>query len=206
MVVPEEMDISIPAPVRAALVHLDESAPERQSGVPAKATTILSFIAMTLLALCAHFGLSQGKMRKALVTKNASPEYKEAVIKRRLYAPMDTLEKGGALNNGSVKICNKSGSALDVVWLGATYGAVGRDRGLEVKSFNSLFCENFKLTVPAGAQVPVSVKEANENCVWDGHALFASAIVQHPQNPARTLHYAQPTQNADVCLDIGGGL
>ena len=39
MVVPDEMDISIPAPVRAALVHLDESAPERQSGVPAKATT-----------------------------------------------------------------------------------------------------------------------------------------------------------------------
>jgi hypothetical protein len=207
MVVPDEMDISIPAPVRAALVHLDESAPERQSGVPAKATTYLSFTAMTLIALCAYFSLSQGKMRKELVTKNGSPERKDADTKRGLYAPMDTLEKSGALKNGTVKLCNKSGTALSVSWLGATYGAVGKDGGLEVRSFNSLFCgDDFKLTVPAGGQVPVSVKGAHEECAWDGNGLFVSAIVQHPQDPARTLHYAMPTQNADVCLEIGGGL
>jgi hypothetical protein len=206
MVVPDEMDISIPAPVRAALVHLDESAPERQSGVPAKATTFLSFTAMTLIALCAYFSLAQGKMRKELGVKENSPEKKQADKDRVTYGPMDTLEKAGALNNGTVKLCNKSGSALTVVWLGATYGGAGKDGGLEVKAFNSLFCEDFKLTVPAGAQVPLNVKGGNENCAWDGHGLFAAAIVQHPQDPARTLHYAQPTQNADVCLEIGGGL
>jgi hypothetical protein len=205
-VVPDEMDISIPAPVRAALVHLDESAPERQSGVPARATTILSFTAMTLLAMCAYFALSQGKMRKELVAKNASPEFKDATAKRGLYAPMDTLEKAGALDNGSVKICNRSRAALDVVWLGATFGAMGADRTLKVRSFNSLFCDDFKLTVPAGAEVPVSVKGANENCAWDGHGLFAAATVQHPAEPGRLLHYARPTQNADVCLEIGAGL
>ena len=65
-VVPDEMDISIPAPVRAALVHLDETAPERQSGVPAKATTFLSFTAMTLIAVCAYFSLSKGKILKEI--------------------------------------------------------------------------------------------------------------------------------------------
>lgn len=206
MVVPDEMDISIPAPVRAALVHLDESAPERQSGVPAMATTVLSFTAMTLIAVCAYFSLSQGKMRKELAAKESSAEKKDADAKRVLYAPMDTLEKAGALKNGNVKLCNKSAGPLTVVWLGATYGAAGKDGGLEVRSFNSLFCDDFKLTVPAGAQVPVSVKGANENCAWDGQGLFASAIVQHPQDPARTLHYSRPIQNADVCLDLGGGL
>jgi hypothetical protein len=207
MVVPDEMDISIPAPVRAALVHLDESAPERQSGVPAKATTYLSFTAMTLIAVCAYFSLSQGKMRKELLAKNSSAEFKDAVSKQTTYMPMDTLEKSGALKNGTVKLCNKSGSALSVSWLGATYGAAGKDGGLEVRSFNSLFCgDDFKLTVPAGGQVPVSVKGAHEECAWDGNGLFVAAIVQHPQDPARTLHFSMPTQNAEVCLELGGGL
>lgn len=207
MVVPDEMDISIPAPVRAALVHLDESAPERQSGVPAKATTFLSFTAMTLIAVCAYFSLSKGKMVKELNTKNNSPEYKDARAKQVLYGPMDTLEKAGALKNGTVKLCNKSGVPLTVTWLGATFGATGKDGGLEVKSFNSLFCGgDFKVDVPAGGQVPVNVKGAHELCAWDGHGLFVAAIVQHPQDPARTLHYAAPTHNADVCLEIGGGL
>jgi hypothetical protein len=122
-VIPDEMDISIPAPVRAALVHLDESAPERQSGVPAKATTYLSFTAMTLIALCAFFALSKGKIIKDLAKKNASPEYKAALAAQALYAPMDTLEKAGVLKNGALKICNKSSRPLEVLWLGATYGA-----------------------------------------------------------------------------------
>jgi pSer/pThr/pTyr-binding forkhead associated (FHA) protein len=206
MVVPDEMDISIPAPVRAALVHLDESAPERQSGVPAKATTILSFTAMTLIAVCAYFSLSKGKMVKELNTKNASPEYKDAVSKQALYGPMDTLEKAGVLKNGALKLCNKTGSPLEVLWLGATYGAPDKEGGLAVKTYNSQFCEDFKLTIPAGGQVPVSVKGAQENCTWDGLGLFASVIVQHPQDPNRQLYAARPIQNGQACLEIGGGL
>ena len=206
MVVPDEMDISIPAPVRAALVHLDESAPERQSGVPAKATTFLSFTAMTLIALCAYFSLSKGKMVKELNTKNASPEYKDAVSKQALYGPMDTLEKAGVLKNGALKLCNKTGSPLEVLWLGATYGAPDKEGALVVKSYNSQFCDDFKMTIPAGGQVPVSLKGAQENCTWDGQGLFASVIVQHPTDPGRELHAARPIQNGEACLEIGGGL
>jgi hypothetical protein len=206
MVVPDEMDISIPAPVRAALVHLDESAPERQSGVPAKATTYLSFTAMTLIALCAYFALSKGKMVKDLVKKNSSAEYKDALAKQALYAPMDTLEKAGVLKNGALKLCNKSGSPLEVVWLGATYGAPDKEGGLVVKTYNSQFCQDFKLTIPAGAQVPITLKGAQENCTWDGQGLFASVIVQHPSDPNRQLHAARPIQNGQACLEIGGGL
>jgi FHA domain len=205
-VVPDEMDISIPAPVRAALVHLDESAPERQSGVPAKATTYLSFTAMTLIALCAFFALSKGKMVKDLAKNNNSPEYKDALAKQALYAPMDTLEKAGVLKNGALKLCNKSGSPLEVVWLGATYGAPDKEGGLVVKTYNSQFCDDFKLTIPAGGQVPISLKGAQENCAWDGQGLFASVIVQHPQDPERQIHAARPIQNGEACLEIGGGL
>ena len=205
-VVPDEMDISIPAPVRAALVHLDESAPERQSGVPAKATTYLSFTAMTLIALCAFFALSKGKIVKDLVKKNNSPERKDALAKQALYAPMDTLEKAGVLKNGALKLCNKSRSPLEVLWLGATYGAPDKEGGLVVKSYNSQFCEDFKLTIPAGSEVPINLKGAQENCTWDGQGLFASVIVQHPQDPNRQLHGARPIQNGQACLEIGGGL
>jgi hypothetical protein len=205
-VVPDEMDISIPAPVRAALVHLDESAPERQSGVPAKATTYLSFTAMSLIALCAFFALSKGKMVKDLAKKESSPEYKDAQAKQALYAPMDTLEKAGVLKNGALKICNKSASPLEVVWLGATYGAPDKEGGLVVKTYNSGFCEDFKLTVPAGGQVPINLKGAQENCTWDGQGLFASVIAQHPTDPNRQLHAARPIQNGEACLEIGGGL
>jgi hypothetical protein len=205
-VVPDEMDISIPAPVRAALVHLDESAPERQSGVPAKATTYLSFTAMSLIALCAFFALSKGKMVKDLAKKESSPEYKDAQAKQGLYAPMDTLEKAGVLKNGALKICNKSASPLEVVWLGATYGAPDKEGGLVVKTYNSGFCEDFKLTVPAGGQVPINLKGAQENCTWDGQGLFASVIAQHPTDPNRQLHAARPIQNGEACLEIGGGL
>jgi hypothetical protein len=205
-VIPDEMDISIPAPVRAALVHLDESAPERQSGVPAKATTYLSFTAMTLIALCAFFALSKGKIIKDLAKKNASPEYKAALAAQALYAPMDTLEKAGVLKNGALKICNKSSRPLEVLWLGATYGAPDKEGGLVVKSYNSQFCDDFKMTIPAGGQVPVSVKGAQADCTWDGQGLFASVIVQHPQDPNRQLHAARPIQNGEACLEIGGGL
>jgi hypothetical protein len=205
-VVPDEMDISIPAPVRAALVHLDESAPERQSGVPAKATTYLSFTAMTLIALCAFFALSKGKIVKDIAKKNNSPEYKDALGKQATYAPMDTLEKAGVLKNGALKLCNKSASPLEVLWLGATYGAPDKEGGLVVKMYNSQFCDDFKLTVPAGGQVPIDLKGAQENCTWDGQGLFAGVIAQHPTDPNRQLHASRPIQNGEACLEIGGGL
>ena len=149
---------------------------------------------------------AKGKMVKELNTKNASPEYKDAVSKQALYGPMDTLEKAGVLKNGALKLCNKTGSPLEVLWLGATYGAPDKEGGLAVKTYNSQFCDDFKLTIPAGGQVPVSVKGAQENCTWDGLGLFASVIVQHPQDPNRQLYAARPIQNGEACLEIGGGL
>lgn len=206
-VVPDEMDISIPAPVRAALVHLDETAPERQSGVPARATTVLSFAIMILIALCAYFKLSQGKIRKEIVTNAALPEYKVEVDNAKKFAPMDTLEKAGTLKNGTLKLCNKSGQGLQALWLGAVYGLPDKDGNLQIKSYNSQFCpDEFKLSVPAGGQVPVKLHGASELCNWDGQGLFVSMIFQHPQNPERTLHVARPFHNSDACVEVGEGL
>jgi hypothetical protein len=206
-VVPDEMDISIPAPVRAALVHLDETAPERQSGVPAKSTTALSFTVMILIAVCAYFSLSKGKILKEINTFTASPEYKEGISLFQKFAPMDTLEKAGALKPGTLKLCNKSGQNLQALWLGAVYGAPNKDGKLEIKSYNSQFCpDEFKLTVPAGGQVPVKLHGSSEFCNWDGQGLFVSMIFQHPQDAQRTLHVARPFHSSDACVEVGEGL
>ena len=206
-VVPDEMDISIPAPVRAALVHLDETAPERQSGVPALSTTVLSFTAMILVAVCAYFSLSKGKIQKEINANAALPEYKVEIDNAKKFGPMDTLEKAGALKNGTLKLCNKSGQALQALWLGAIYGLPDKDGNLQIKSYNSQFCpDEFKLSVPAGGQVPVKLQGASEICNWDGQGLFVSMIFQHPQNPERTLHVARPFHSSDACVEVGEGL
>jgi hypothetical protein len=206
-VVPDEMDISIPAPVRAALVHLDEDAPERQSGAPAKATTILSFTVMCLIAVCAFFSMSKTKIVKETKAFLTSPEYKEGTSLAQRYAPMDTLEKAGALKNGPLKLCNKSGQALNVLWLGSVYGAPDKDGNLQIKGYNSQFCaEDFKLSVPASAQVPVKLQGASEFCNWDGQGLFVSVIIQHPQNAERFLHVSRAINNTDACVEVGEGL
>lgn len=206
-VVPDEMDISIPAPVRAALVHLDESAPERQSGVPARATTILSFTVMTLIAVCAYFKLAQGKITKEMNTFVASPEYKDELTKELKFGPMDTLEKAGALKQGTLKLCNKSSHNLPVLWLGSMYGAADKEGDLKIKSYNSLFCaEEFKLSVPAGGQVPVKLQGPSEFCNWDGQGLFVGVILQNPQDPNKSIHIARPIQNSDACFEVGEGL
>jgi pSer/pThr/pTyr-binding forkhead associated (FHA) protein len=206
-VVPDEMDISIPAPVRAALVHLDETAPERQSGVPATSTTVISFTVMSLIAVCAFFAMAKTKITKETKAFAASPEFKEANTLAVRYAPMDTLEKAGALKNGTLKLCNKSSHPLQAIWLGAVFGAPDKDGNLQIKSYNSQFCgEEFKLTVPANGQVPVRLQGSSEFCNWDGQGLFVSMIFQHPQDSNRAVHVARPFHNSDVCIEVGEGL
>jgi hypothetical protein len=206
-VIPDEMDISIPAPVRAALVHLDETAPERQSGVPARSTTVISFTVMILIAVCAYFKLGQTKMLKELNAFVNSSDHKGAVDEARKYAPMDTLEKTGTLKNGTLKLCNKSGQNLQAIWLGAVYGALDKDGNLQIKTYNSQFCpEDFKLTVPAGSQAPVSLRGNAEYCNWDGQGMFVSMMFQHPQDPQRVIHVARPIHNTDACVEVGEGL
>jgi hypothetical protein len=206
-VVPDEMDISIPAPVRAALVHLDEAAPERQSGVPAMSTTVLSFTIMILLAVCAYFSLSKGKIQKEIGANAGLPEYKLEEDNKKRFAPMNTLEQAGALKNGTLKLCNKSGQNLQALWLGAIYGQPDKDGNLQIKSYNSQFCpEEFKLTVPAGGQVPVRLQGSSDLCTWDGQGLFVSLILQHPQNAERTIHVARPFHSSDACVEVGEGL
>jgi hypothetical protein len=206
-VVPDEMDISIPAPVRAALVHLDETAPERQSGVPATSTTVLSFTVMSMIALCAFFAMAKTKIVKETKAFIASPEYKEGNALAQKYGPMDTLEKAGALKNGTLKLCNKSGHSLQAIWLGSVFGAPDKDGNLQIKSYNSQFCgEEFRLSVPAGGQVPVKLHGSSEFCNWDGQGLFVSAIFQHPQHPERAIHVARPIHNGDACVEVGEGL
>ena len=61
----------------------------------------------------------------------------------------------------------------------------GQGRNLQIKTYNSQFCpEDFKLTVPAGSQAPVSLRGNAEYCNWDGQGMFVSMMFQHPQDPA----------------------
>jgi hypothetical protein len=96
---------------------------------------------------------------------------------------------------------------VQVQWLGAVYGQPDNDGNLQIKSYNSQFCpDEFKLTVPAGGQVPVRLQGSSELCTWDGQGLFASLILQHPQSPDRAVYVARPFHGTESCVEVGEGL
>jgi len=205
-VVPDDLDMSMPAPIRAAITAPPQAAQDAsKSGVPALSTTILSFTAMTLVAVCAFFSLSRGKMQKALDKKESNTEVMNARAEADKLMPFDQLEKNGALKNGTLKLCNKSGRTLEAAWMGAVYVSQISEKETVPRLFNSRFCEEFKLSLSPGAEQTVQFKGSHPSCNWDGRGVFFAIAFKNPQNPEEFLRTSGIFHNRQDCTNVGEG-
>jgi pSer/pThr/pTyr-binding forkhead associated (FHA) protein len=208
-VIPDEMDISIPAPVRAAISAPSETAPAR-SGAPATSTTVISGLVMTSLAVCAFFSLSKGKMEKAYNTTEKSTPVVQGRLDAKKFKPVEQLVSDGALKNGALKICNKGSHPLEVMWLGAVYTDM-RDPNQppsdrKVRSYNSDFCrqEGFKIKIAPGSEEAPQFK-GSDRCTWDGQGLFFAMAIRDPKNPENLIRVSGLLHNRQDCVNVGEG-
>ena len=205
-VVPDEMDVSIPAPLRAAPGGVDESSPV-SAGAPPPATTAIGFLVATIMALCAFFCMSSAKMQKAFVATEKSSGLSQARASAEQYSSMENLEKLGALVPGQLKLCSKARTPLEVKWLGAVYRDVGASGESRVKSYNSDNCpKEFNLTLAPGSEEKISAKGASDKCNWDGRGLFYAFTIKDPAAPDNALRFSGTLNNRQECVTIGEGL
>jgi hypothetical protein len=181
VVVPDALEESLLEPARSAPVSR-EAAHADVSGPPL-ATTAIGGLIVLLLGASGYFWMSEGRTARDLAALTKSSELTAARADWQKYEPIDQLEKNGALRNGALRLCNKAPRPLDVAWLGAVYldtkDAVGR--GYTVKGYNSLLCRHeFKLSLPPGAETPVSFSSENERCRWNGQGVFFGLHVRRP--------------------------
>ena len=85
------------------------------------ATTILAFLATGLLALSAFFALSSSKLEQEIRKEEEAPELVAARQAAAKYQGAEELLKGGALRNGRLRLCNRSGRPLEIDWLAVVY-------------------------------------------------------------------------------------
>ncbi len=204
---PGDMDVSIPAPLRSAAVPIAET-PQGKSGGPPMATTVLGATAATVFALSAFFCMSGVKIQKNLTARQKSTDYTQALAAAEQYAPMDTLEKAGALVNGQLKVCSKASQPLTVLWFGAVYLDVSPTSGeRRVKTYNSDFCKGeFLLSLPPQSETVVQFKGAAERCNWDGRGLFFALRMADPRAADRFLFASGTLNKREDCVSIGAGL
>lgn len=206
-VVPDELDMSIPAPVRAALAEKPPESAEPRSGLPPVPTVALGFATMGMLALMAFFGLSSSKAAKALQKKLDDPAITQERDKAITFKAIEELAAQKVLDNGRLRLCNKGSQTYELAWLGAVYATVSPDTGKAIlRTFNSDFCRSeFKFAIPAGGEQEMSLKGSTDRCVWDGRAVFYAAAFRHPQDPERFLRVAGPLHDRTDCVTIGEG-
>ena len=220
VVTPEDLGDSLMEPVRAAPAAR-EAAPPDASGPPL-ATTALGTLIVLLLGASGYFWMSESRTAKDLSTLARSADVTAAQSDWHQYQPIDQLEKDGALRNGVFKLCNRSAEKVDVAWLGAVSLEEPRDAGQSytVRSYNSLLCrQDFKLSLPPGAETPVAFESTNERCRFDGQgvffALYVRRLVQAPP-PARpgapvpepeeqTVYLSGLLNDRRDCVTIGEG-
>jgi FHA domain-containing protein len=216
VVVPDALEGSLLEPSRPAPA-LREPARAEVSGPPL-ATTALGGIIVLLLGASGYFWMSEGRTAKDLAALNKSAELTAARADGQKYEPIDELEKNGALRNGPLKLCNRAARPLDVAWLGAVYldDAKGPAAapGYTVKGYNSLLCrQQFKLTLPPGAETAVSLASADERCRWDGQGLFFALYVRRPapapaaghEGEEETVYSSGLLNGRRDCVNIGEG-
>jgi pSer/pThr/pTyr-binding forkhead associated (FHA) protein len=216
VLVPDALEDSLLEPARPA-PPAREPARAEVSGPPL-ATTLLGGLIVLLLGASGYFWLSETRTGKDLAAHNKSSDLTAARADWQKYEPIDQLEKNGALRNGPLKLCNKAAAAVDVAWLGAVYladpGGTAAGQGYTVKGYNSLLCrQEFKLSLPPGAETPVSLRSDNERCRWDGQGLFYALYVRRPAPaPARGHEGAEETvyvsgllNGRQDCVNIGEG-
>jgi pSer/pThr/pTyr-binding forkhead associated (FHA) protein len=219
VVVPESLGDSMMEPVRPAPVVRD-AAPAPAAGPP-MATTALGALLVMMLGSSGYFWMSQSRTAKDLAALQKSSDLSAARAEWQKYEPIDQLEKAGALRNGPLAFCNRSAQPIDVAWLGAVALGVPKEAGqpYTVKTYNSLLCrQEFKLSLPPGAETPVSFASDNERCRWDGQGVFFGLYVRRmvPGTPARPGAAAPPaTERTEYvsgllngqpgCVNIGEG-
>jgi hypothetical protein len=207
-VIPDEMDMSLPAPVRLAIQDKPPDVAQNTSGLPPLFTTVLGFMGMGALALWAFFGLSSGKMGKAQEKREGEPEITKAKADAILYKSVEPLEQAKVLENGTLKLCNKGTQTYDVVFMGAVYAVTSPDTGaVTLRAFNSLFCgpNDFKISLPPGGEATVNARGNHARCQWDGKGLFYAVSFQHPQDPERNIRISGPLHDRSDCIPIGEG-
>jgi hypothetical protein len=205
-VVPDQMDVAMPAPIRAAPGAVDESSAV-SAGAPPPATTAVGFLVATILALSAFFCMSNTKMQKAYVATEKSSGLNQARVSAELYASMENLEKAGALVPGQLKLCSKASTPLDVKWLGAVYRDVGASGEGKVKVYNSDNCpKEFNLTLAPGSEETITLKGSSDKCNWDGRGLFYAFAIKDPRAPDQPLRFSGTLNNRQDCITIGEGL
>ena len=175
-----------------------EAAPARgRAALLPPATTILAFVATGLLALSAFFALSSSKLEQEIRKEEEAPELVAARQAAAKYQGAEELLKGGALRNGRLRLCNRSGRPLEIDWLAVVYlqkeelpasadaALAGLASGFKVVTYNSSFCpRDFKLTLAPGAEQAVTFGSQDARCRFDGEALFFALSLQRPDEPA----------------------
>ncbi len=191
----EKSEGGAPAAVEPPLPSEAAPAKGRAALLP-PATTVLAFVATALLALCAFFALSSSKLQLEIRKEEAAPELVAARQAAAKYQGAEQLLKGGALRNGKLRLCNRSGRPLEVDWLAAVYlqkedlpasadaELAGLASGFRVVTYNSGFCpREFRLTLAPGAEQAVTFGSQDARCRFDGEALFFALSLQRPAAP-----------------------
>lgn len=220
VVVPDDLGDSLMEPARSAPVA--EPVRPAVSGPPL-ATTALGALIVLMLGASGYFWLGETRTGKDLATLAKSSDVTNAQADWQKYQVIDQLEKNGALENGTFKLCNKSAQPVDVAWLGAVYLDDPKEAGQSytVKGYNSLLCrQEFKLSLPPGAETPVTLASDNERCRWNGQGLFFALYVRRAvpapaAAPARGAPAAEPGEQTVYlsgllngrrdCVNIGDG-
>jgi len=202
---PGQVDMEIPAAIRVAIAPIPEA--EKKSGAPAPLTTILSFVAMFLVATCAYFKLSMGKMNKEFKRFEMSQEVRTAYSNAEKYATVDTLEKNGALKNGTFKLCNKGSQPVEILWLGVIYSETLKEGGYLVKTFNSAYCAKGELptVIAPGQELTPSVQGVDARCRLKGEGLFYGVALKDPKNPDQAFRTAGVFNGQTECIPMGVG-
>jgi pSer/pThr/pTyr-binding forkhead associated (FHA) protein len=207
-VIPDELDLSLPVPVRMAIQDKPPDVAQNTSGLPPVLTTVLGFVGMGALAMWAFFGLSAGKLRKELIKKEEAPEIAKIRADAALYKSVEELAAAKVLENGTLKLCNKGTQTYDVTFMGSVFAFTNPDTGeTTLRAFNSLFCgaNDFKISIPPGGEATVNAKGANAKCQWDGKGLFYAIAFQHPADPEQNIRISGPLHNRTDCIPIGEG-
>jgi pSer/pThr/pTyr-binding forkhead associated (FHA) protein len=202
---PGQVDMEIPAAIRVAIAPIPEA--EKKSGAPALATTLFSFAAMLLMAAVAFFKLSMGKMDKEFKKYENTQDVKTAYIEAEKFIPVDTLEKNGALKNGTFKLCNKGSQPVEILWLGVIYADILKEGGYAPGKFNSAYCAKGELptVVPPGGELQPQAQGLDPKCRFKGEGVFYGMAIKNPKNPGEAVRSAGAINGFTGCIPVGEG-
>jgi hypothetical protein len=207
-VVPDDLDMSLPAPVRAAIAPPAEASEGRSGGGPHWIGTTAGFFLVALLSASAFFGMSKGKKEKEFDKLNTQQDVVTARKDSVKYEPIDRLEKGGALQNGTFKICNKASVPLQAVWAGVVFAEKNPDEPVPtMRVFNSGQCRGFKLDLPAGSEKEVPPISGNHpQCQYPGgHGLFYGLGITNPKKVDEVVYFSGMLHMNKDCVVVGQG-